>query len=245
MAAHQIMLVNHSSMSVSPAELTAVAAALQTQVTRDFVPAWGIPATVTALTQGHPPAGAWQLRILDHVTGGLGIHLDHHGHPYAQILAGNDWTITASHELLEMLEDPLGHKFIQAPDIDPASDGHLVSYLVEVCDPCEVFSYTIDGIAVSDFVTRDYYDENATGVALDFLQKLPKPYTVPEGCYISWEDPEDHRWHQKRPDGSFVTAMEKINRRRNPRADRDAAFGSDEDNGQHNLAPILADYADK
>jgi hypothetical protein len=72
-----------------------------------------------------------------------------------------DWPVTASHELLEILVDPLGHQFRRAPDIDPASDGHLIAYLVEVGDPCEVFSYPIGDVAVSDFVTPDYYDPKA------------------------------------------------------------------------------------
>src|SRR5438034_8703517 len=86
------------------------------------------------------------MTILDQSSAGLGVHLDKNGKPFAEIQAGNDWSITASHELLEMLVDPLGHKLIRDPDIDPASDGHQVEYLVEVGDPCEVFAYPINGI---------------------------------------------------------------------------------------------------
>jgi len=45
-----------------------------------------------------------------------------------------------------MLEDPYGHKFLVGPDIDPASDGHHVHYLVEVGHPCETFEYNINGV---------------------------------------------------------------------------------------------------
>src|SRR5207249_6723714 len=97
------------------------------------------------------------------------------GKPFAEIQAGNDWSITASHELLEMLVDPLGHKLIRDPDIDPASDGHQVEYLVEVGDPCEVFAYPINGISVSDFTTREFYDTKApAGTQFDFLARLNK-----------------------------------------------------------------------
>lgn len=240
-----IVLVNTSSTPIADTDVAAVAQALQTQVDRDFGQFWGIKAQITPLPQGSRiPARTWPMRIVDVPRGGLGIHLDRHGRPFAQIQAGNDWSITASHELLEMLVDPLGHRFVQEPDIDPAvTDGHLVSYLVEVGDPCEVFSYLIGGIAVSDFVTPEYYDPNAPqGATLDFLGHLTAPFEVPAGCYLSWQDPRDGRWHQKRPDGSFVTANASITPNVNPRADRDAMFGSDREQGQHDLPHILATY---
>jgi hypothetical protein len=244
MVTRHVVLLNQSSLTISPAELTAVATALQTQVQHDFGPEWGQHAQVRALAAGAAvPSGAWPIRILDHPQAGLGVHLDQNHHPYAEIQAGADWSITASHELLEMLEDPYGQKFVQGPDIDPASDGHLVSYLVEVCDPCETFAYQINGIAVSDFVTQDYYQANASGVKVDFLSKLAQPYDVPRGGYISWQDPEDNRWHQKTPDGQFITARTQIDRFRNPRDDRDQAFSSNRAQGQHDLRALFATYA--
>src|SRR5207302_3465332 len=92
------------------------------------------------------PASTWVMSIVDKPVGGLGIHLDQHHHPYAQIKDTGDWSVTASHEMLEMLVDPLGHTFKHGPDIDPASDGHNVGYLVEVGDPCEIYSYSINGV---------------------------------------------------------------------------------------------------
>ena len=87
-----------------------------------------------------------------------------------------------------MLVDPLGHRFVQAPDIDPAvNDGHLVNYLVEVGDPCEVYSYLIGSIAVSDFVTPEYYDPNAPqGTRFDFLNDLAAPFEVPRRVLPFW-----------------------------------------------------------
>ena len=72
--------------------------------------------------------------------------------------------------------------------IDPALDRHLVSYLVEVGDPCETFSYSIDGVSVSDFVTPEYYNNNAPlNTEFDLLRKLRQPLQVSNGCYISFE----------------------------------------------------------
>ena len=125
----------------------------------------------------------------------------------------------------------------------PGSDGHLVSYLVEVGDPCENFSYTIGGVAVSDFVTPDYYNEaSAAGTDFDFLTRLSKPYDVPGGCYISWIDPLDGQWHQKQTDGTFVRSKEEVDPKRNPRDDRDALLGDEDDGLRHDLSRIRRKY---
>jgi hypothetical protein len=238
MKPRRLALLDRSSQQIPLATLSKVAQALQTQLDRDFTPVWGVAATIAAFDHGEKvPSSYWPLRIVDQPVGGLGIHLDRNHHPYAQIMAADDWSITASHEMLEMLVDPYGQKLFSAPDIDPHSDHHQVRYLVEVSDPCEIWSYEIDGVAVSDFVTAEYYNDHADpGVQLDYLGRLSKPLEVPRGCYISWIDPADRRWHQKTPDGTFITAKVEVNPQRNPREDRDRAFGNDPE--RHDLAAI-------
>jgi hypothetical protein len=213
---------------------------LQIQLDRDFAPIWGVHAVVQALDRAeNVPAHAWPMTILDQSDVGLGVHLDKNGKPFAEIQKGDDWSITASHEMLEMLVDPLGHKLRSDPDIDPASDRHQVQYLVEVGDPCEIFAYSINGINVSDFITPEFYDTNAApGALFDFLGRLAKALDVPEGCYISWIDPEDGRWHQKQTDGTFITARAKANPKQSPRDQRDSAFGEDENKSRHDLLAI-------
>jgi hypothetical protein len=237
-----VVLQNRSSANISLSQVTAVTSALQIQCDRDFSPVWGVQAQITALNKGDTaPTGVWPIYIVNKPVGGLGIHLDKNHKPYAQVKDTQDWSVTASHELLEMLVDPYGQKFIKAPDIDPSSDGHLVNYLVEVGDPCEVYEYTINGIALSDFVTPEYYNAHAShGSELDFMHRLTKPLEVPQGCYISWIDPQDGQWHQKQPDGTFTRSREKASTKDNPRDDRDKAFGEDE--LRHDLARIRSEY---
>lgn len=245
MPLRHLVLVNKSTNpNITFADMQSVAQALQVQLDRDFTPIWGIHATLVALDQGEPtPSNSWPMRILDKPEAGLGIHLDSGHKPFAEIGATSDWSITASHEMLEMLVDPYGHRLVKAPDIDPSSDQHLVNYLVEVGDPCEVYSYNINDVAVSDFVTPEYYNENAaSGTEVDFLGRLSGPYQVPDGCYISWIDPQDHRWHQKQTDGSFVRSKKEVPPKGNPRDDRDKAFGGDEDAQRHNLPLIRKRY---
>ena len=244
MRIRRVTLQNQSSSDISFGEVQAVVQALQTQLDRDFTPIWGVHAVVQALDQGEAePARVWPMRILDQPEAGLGVHLDNNGKPFAEIQAGDGWSITASHEMLEMLVDPLGQKLRSDHDIDPASDGHQVQYLVEVGDPCEVFSYSINGIDVSDFITQEFYDTNApAGTEFDFLGRLSSALDVPQGCYISWIDPEDGRWHQKQVDGTFITARQKANPKQNPRDQRDRAFGDDENKSRHDLLAIRRKY---
>jgi len=190
-----------------------------------------------------PPSGSWPLTILDQSEAGLGVHLDKNGKPFAEIQAGQDWSITASHELLEMLVDPLGKKLMSDPDIDPNSDRHEGQYLAEVGDPVEVFAYQMDGVSVSDFITPEFYDVNApVGTAFDFLQQLDSALQVPDGCYISWLDPEDGRWHQKHPDGTFITAHAKANPHKSPRDQRDSAFNGGENRRRHDQLLIRSRF---
>jgi hypothetical protein len=236
----RLALVNHSKRHIPLDEISSVARALQIQCDRDFTPIWGVAAVVVPFDSTEKiPAAYWPMRVLDKPVGGLGIHLDQNHHPYAEIMATPDWSVTVSHEMVEMLADPYGTHFVSAPDIDPHADPHRVHYLVEIADPCEIWAYSIEGVAVSDFVTPEYYNSDAgTGTSFDHLGRLKSALEVPRGCYISWIDPEDGRWHQKQVDGSFVTAKQKAHSTRNPREDRDQAFGNDPK--RHDLSAIRA-----
>jgi hypothetical protein len=115
MANIQVSVINASTV-LTDSDVQAVVPALQTQVHRDFAPAWGVDADLTFVGSGAtPPSGTWWLSILDNSdqAGALGYHdLTPDGLPLGKVFAGSDlqlgfkWTVTASHELLEMLGDP-------------------------------------------------------------------------------------------------------------------------------------------
>jgi hypothetical protein len=70
--------------------------------------------------------------------GAAGIHEDRNGQPFASITASSvldQWSLTASHEALEMLVDPWGNRLVAGDS--PKSDQARVSFLVEVSDPSE------------------------------------------------------------------------------------------------------------
>ena len=222
---------------VPPDELLQIADALQQQVDYHLAPAWGVRADISVLAPGDAvPPGTWPVNVVDSLTGAGGVHLDDQGQPYAEAVNGPHLSIGVSHELLEMLVDPWGDRFTPAADVDPNHPSRQVFYLVEVCDPCEVSSYVIEGVQVSDFILPSFYEPDATR-PVDFLNILvgPLPEQVPPDCYISWIDPADGRWHQQTADGLFVTAD--ATHGRNPREDRDSVFGGD-DTDRHNLQAI-------
>jgi hypothetical protein len=107
---------------------------------------WGTP-----LVRFAP--GGWPV-ILQNDTGRIvavgGIHTTTPaGTPEALIavVAGGNWTVAFSHEVLEMLVDPYGGR-------------------VEVCDPVEGESYLLGGVQVSDFVFPNGHDQmGATAAA--------------------------------------------------------------------------------
>lgn len=235
MAAPSVVLVYRSLEPLSPGSLDRVARALQTQVDRDLDPVWGVKARVSATQDGRVPPGAWPIFIVDRAGAGLGVHVDRHGRPNAEVLAGPEWSLRTSHVLLEMLADPDGQRFMLGRCIGSRARRRQVGYLVEICDPCQVFHYAIDGVDVSNFVTPDYYRAAApAGTALDFMRELRRPLEVPRGCYLSWQDPSDGHWHQKGPDGGVSRSRRPIDPRRNPREDRDRACAVDVE--RHDLA---------
>jgi|SRR5438105_14862539 len=121
----QLALVSESK-KIKLAEVTRVAAALDKQATRDFAPIWGINSSIHAFARLEDvPLGYWPVIIQDNigVQGAAGIHLDKDGQPYALITSSEQWSLTASHETLEMLADPFGNRVIAGPSIMPNSRG--------------------------------------------------------------------------------------------------------------------------
>ena len=196
---YHVGLVSETSR-ITASELNIVAAALQKQVTRDFGPTWGIKANVSAFTRrADVPTDYWPVMIKDDIAtqGAAGVHEDDHGQPYALVQYSEEWALTTSHEILEMLGDPFGRRLVAGAS--PKKGQGRVSFLVEVCDPSEdaAFAYTVNGVTVSDFLTPHYYDPTAvTGVRYSFTGAITKPRTILKGGYLSWVVPATNEWWQ-------------------------------------------------
>ena len=202
---HLVALVSDTP-AVSFRDVSAVAAALQKQATRDFGPVWQVSATVSAFDALESvPVDYWPVIVRADIDqpGAAGYHTDDNGQPFSLVQAEDQWQLTASHETLEMLADPFGNRTIagspppQAPQ--PLAALGRVTYLVEVCDPCEdaQFAYGVNGQQLSDFITPHYYDPNgATGTLYSFRGNVKAPHTVIESGYVSFGNPVTNEWYQ-------------------------------------------------
>ena len=192
-----IAVINASTI-LKDSEVKAAVPGLQTQVRRDFRTAWGLDADLTFVPKRSRPAkGSWWITILDNsdAAGALGYHdLTSEGLPLGKVFAASDrqyglnWTVTASHELLEMLADP---------DINLAAyvdrpGGDITLYAYEVCDACEAdqFGYAINGTLVSDFVFPEWFESfrKPGSVRFDQRKKIRKPFQLLPGGYIGVYD---------------------------------------------------------
>ena len=143
-------------------DLSKLVAALNKQMQRDFVPIWGYPATLYSAQNAKP--GEWQVVFLDDAdaANALGYHdLTKDGQPVSKVFvkttvaAGQKVSVTASHELLEMMIDPGAQLWAQN------SNGRFYAY--EMCDAVEDEEYEIDGVPVSDFLYPSFFEFLAPG----------------------------------------------------------------------------------
>ncbi|GAA3153312.1 hypothetical protein [Streptomyces echinatus] len=200
------MLISHLALvslteatRISASGLSRVAAALQKQATRDFGPIWQVTATVDAFDRLEDvPVGYWPLIVVDDVPDAAGFHLDENGQPFSLIEFSDSWSLTASHEMLEMLADPLGDRLVAGRS--PHPEQGVVEFLVEVADPSEAaeFGYTVNGMLVSDFFTPRFYDPVVSdGVRYSFGGHIKEPRQILRGGYLTWRDPVTDDWWQQ------------------------------------------------
>jgi hypothetical protein len=198
------------------------AAAVQKQITRDFTPIWGLPATVDVFEDLASVPSDYHPVVLfgdaDEVKERLafaigeeyaedliddferdrlsGLHLNAYTRqPFALVAATDAWSVTLSHEVLEMLADPFGNRLIAAAH--PLDRAQRVRYLLEVCDPCQSVWYPVNGVPVADFFTPRYFDPvNLDRSRYSFTGALQYPLEIIEGGYLTWIDPEDSGLYQ-------------------------------------------------
>ena len=165
-------------------DLSKLVAALNKQMQRDFVPIRGYPATLYSAQNAKP--GEWQVVFLDDAdaANALGYHdLTKDGQPVSKVFvkttvaAGQKVSVTASHELLEMMIDPGAQLWAQN------SNGRFYAY--EMCDAVEDKEYEIDGVPVSDFLYPSFFESwhRARSVQFDHLGKVAQPFQTLQNGY--------------------------------------------------------------
>lgn len=193
----QIALIDTTG-TIRFARLQKVAAAIAHQIRNDLASCYSVDARIVPLRHGEAlPNRTWPVHIVPDVHKGGGFHSDISGAPFAKVAIGPHWTMSASHEILEMVFDPTGSRLHEAQAIrleggEVRNAAGTFRYLMEICDPCESAdcAYKIDDVVVSDFCTPNYYDATAKpGRRYSFTGRITAPRQVPKGGYLSWLNP--------------------------------------------------------
>src|SRR5262249_9518786 len=87
-------------------------------------------------------------------------------------------SVSASHELVEMLVDPAINLMTTGPNASTI-------YAYESADPVEELSFPVDGIEMSNFVYPAYFEDfhKARSVKFDEMGKVNKPFQILPGGY--------------------------------------------------------------
>lgn len=214
-----LSIVNRSAES--PTKIKAVIAAINAQVQQQFGPAWSISASVRASTaMGNTrPDGILYLQDEVDVEDALGYHDETNaGMPYGVVFTaladelGEDWSVTLSHEVLELLLNPLVNAYSLGEH--PEIPGRVVAVWREACDAVQASTYTLKNVTVSNFVMPHYFTWAAeSGIKNDFLGRkvngslLESLGTLPGG-YFGYYDPIAGE------DGTFFARGDKLAEKR-------------------------------
>jgi hypothetical protein len=142
---------------------------------------------VTLYSTKTPKPTDWQLVYFDNAdqAGALGYHdLTEKGQPISKIFVkttidDNELvSVTACHELFEMVIGPVANLWTQA------ADG--TEYAYEMCDPVEEDTFTVNGIQMSDFLHPAWFEpfKHPAGTRYDHLGLLKAPFTMRKGGYV-------------------------------------------------------------
>jgi hypothetical protein len=186
--------VLNKSTALTDDEVSQALTAFGKQANSDVSSAWGLDQVALEFVPSSetPSAAHWWLVVLDNSdqAGALGYHdLTTAGLPISKVFAGTDkqygynWTVTATHELIEMLVDPWLNLCAVGPD------RRVWAY--EACDPVEAdeLGYEIDGVLVSDFCLPAWWEPPRDGVPVDFRGHVTKPLQLAKGGYAQYLDP--------------------------------------------------------
>jgi hypothetical protein len=206
--------------------------ALRKFLRQHFVPVWGCPARLKVYKSvDEIPDCEWPFLFIDDAdaANALGYHdLTEKGQPVSKVFvrttteAGEQVSVTACHELAEVLIDPGAQLWAQ-------KDGEtFVAY--ETADPVEEQTFEVNGIPMSNFVYPSYFENfhEAGSIKFDHLGLLTKPFDLAPGGYLiiskagavseifgsrekaerfAREDRRQHRSQYRKRDGHAASAL--------------------------------------
>jgi len=223
-----ISVINHTNGKVSDEELQSAIRAINRQIREDYEPYWHIGAELRlegrsgkkpstqhiADMRGDAVLYLWDAADVDNA---LGYHDLTNGEvPYGFVFTElanqlkEEWTVTLSHETLELVGDSEVNLLVQGPH--PSDSQRTVFHWYEMCDAVQAETYEIDGVKVSNFVLPLYFTGGeATGGRNDFLGRAYKGKTlqsfgVNPGGYVGFFDPQSGEHETFSAKGDAVAA---------------------------------------
>jgi hypothetical protein len=179
-----VAVVNNST-NVTDATIKKWIDAVKIQADRDISKWWGYSVDFVQVAKGALiPKSDWYCGFFDNsdVAGAAGWHdVGPNDEPLIKCFTVNagDPAITFSHEIAESISDTNANTTIKGFD----ESGRACTYFLENCDAVEAEIYQINGVNVSDFVTRNWFVANSKG-PWDFLSHTSKPFQILQGGYM-------------------------------------------------------------
>ena len=211
-----ISVINHTNGKVSDEELQFVIRAINRQIAEDFAPYWSMGATLRLEGRSEKVPSKLEMQDLrgdailylwdkTDVADALGYHDQNaRGIPYGFVFMelakklGEPWSVTLSHEALELIADPEVNLLVMGPH--PADPKKTVFHWYEMSDAVQDETYEIDQVKVSNFVLPLYFTgSDEEGGRNDFLGrshggKTLNSFGINPGGYVGFYDPDtgDH-----------------------------------------------------
>lgn len=242
-----ISVINHTK-GIPDEEIHAALRAINRQIEFDFKPYWSLGATLRlegrsgkrvnretlSDMRGDAVIYVWDEEDVDDA---LGYHeRNHRGIPFSFVFSklakelGENWTVTLSHEAIELIGDPQVNLLVQGPHPDT---GKKVFHWYELCDAVQAESYMIDEVEVSNFVLPLYFTSGEERAGRnDFLGRRGKnikpleSFKVKEGGYIGFFNPHTGKDETFAMKGDAVAAKRKKVKERFQKARRAGRHGT-------------------
>jgi hypothetical protein len=221
-----IYVRNVAPLFISDAEIQKDIPAWEASANVDFAPVWHTAQVkLVFIGRRSAPQGASTATFTSKgsVKNALAYHTVSRGAPAIVVYAGvADYygylnSVSFTHELFELLADhetsianqgvpyaPVtvvgGRSFFQPPG---------TVWINEVCDPVEAFHYERDGVAISDFISPNWFNDEVNG-SYDYMHLVQQPFTILKGGYaqfwtgLGWAVVQNFRHAGSDADGFLV-----------------------------------------
>jgi hypothetical protein len=209
-----ISVINHHESGIADNNLLEAIRAINRQITHDFRPYWNLSGELRLGGKKGPRAPRQQETVrgdaviylfsetrkdrIDRWTAGYHFK-ETDGIPtaYIYVQGGDmtDWSVSLSHEALELIANPLVNLFVRGPHPGPNAERD-VFHSFEVCDAVKEEFYLVDGKKVSNFLLPLYFTREGQnhGRIVYRDREGASPLTsfgLNPGGYIPFYDSED------------------------------------------------------